>query len=218
MDKKTYRIDIKRTTEEEKSSSIQINAINNNSLDAKVNVSLELYNGLVLTDAYHSFQLHIDKKERKYLTMTTVPEYKVSPNIKDVSKVFSHCRCVKEIDATAFAGTHPTDMGAMFSQCSALKYVNLAGVDTSMSEQFGNMFWGCKSLERIDGIFDLSGIKEEHLGRLNNMFWDCPSTLKVKFKNVPTNFFDKVQNRLDPGAHTCPERMGLKLEQVEIVN
>ena len=216
MNNKTYRVDAKRLSTEQ-ILSVDVRAIRKNKVISKVNVELEIFDGLVFTDNYHSFQYHIDTKERNFLAMTAVPVYRVDPRLQDANHAFSNMRKVKEIDATPFQVAQLSVMSGMFMGCLELEYINLTGVDTSKVLNFGNLCYNCKALGHIDGVFDLSSIKKNDLGKLNSMFYSCPSTLKVNFKNVPANFFDKVKGQNDSRAVTGPERMGLKNEQVVIV-
>lgn len=111
----------------------------------------------------------------------------------------------------------------MFFNCQKVKHLDLTGVDFSHVLNYRTMFYGCSSLQQIDGVFDLSNIKnDDELEGLNNMFKGCPSTLKAKLKNIPNNFFTPItpKRREDFSLvkkMTCPERMGLTPEQIEVV-
>ena len=220
MDTKTYNVIVKSLKKEDNNSTLSLEVLRGRKKVATSIIEQEIdYTSLVFTDSYHSFSQHIDTTDEQwYLTMTTIPKYRVSSMLKDASYTFSECSSVIEIDATPFANAKLTDMSNMFSWCEALKYVNLTNVDTSKVKDFSNIFMYCRVLNKIDGVFDLSGIEEGRIGMLNNMFLECPSTLKVKFRNVPSNFFDKIKTSYDSWELTAPERMGLKPEQVEIIS
>ena len=223
MENQKYIVNVKRLTEEEREISIKLNAYKNNESVSKTSCDVEICNTIVFSDTCNSFQYNKIYTFQELSTLTSIPKYRVNQKIKNASYTFCNCRNVESIDLSPFDGTQPTDMTGMFFCCQKVKHLDLTGVDFSHVLNYRIMFDGCSSLQQIDGVFDLSNIKnDDELEGLNNMFKGCPSTLKVKLKNIPNNFFAPITPKKggDFGLvkkMTCPERMGLRPEQIEIV-
>ncbi len=223
MDFRKFSIKTKRISKDEKEIGISLNAYREGKIVSKTGLDVEVCNTIFFTDTCHSFQYNNIYSLEELKVLTSIPKYRVSPKIKDVSYMFGNCRSVESIDTSAFYGIQPKDMTGMFFFCQNLKYLDLTGIDFSQVTSYRVMFHSCTSLQRIDGVFDLSNIKSnDDLENLNNMFKKCPSTLKVKLRNIPSNFYTAIKPKRtsDFGnvvAMPCSQRMGLKPEQIEIV-
>ena len=93
--------------------------------------------------------------------------YFVGKNIKDISKMFSYCKKLKEIKGLNKLDTsRVTNMESLFLSCNELEYLDLSGFDTSNVETIHEMFCQCKKLKEIKGLNNFNTSKVTNMGSL----------------------------------------------------
>ena len=96
-----------------------------------------------------------------------------------------------------------TDLSGTFANLISLEYADISTWDTSKVVNFYLLFGGCTSLKRIDGIIDLSSVKQvedrnfEGNSPISGMLWDCDALeQKVVIKNPPSDYLELMTGDL----------------------
>ena len=71
-----------------------------------------------------------------------------TPNVTDMSEMFSGCSSLEHLSAYRWDTSKVTDMSYMFSGCSSLTQLNITDWDTSKVANTSGMFSGCTSLSK----------------------------------------------------------------------
>jgi len=134
-----------------------------------------------------------------------------SPNVTDMSHMFSKCKYLKNLDLSKFDTSNVTNMSSMFEECTNLtnitfsdkfntsnvKYMDcmfnectkltkldLSKFNTSNVTAMGAMFCGCKNLENItfSDKFNTSNVEY-----MRCMFYDCTNLKELNLSNFNTS-------------------------------
>ena len=110
------------------------------------------YNGLIIPKIICG--LNIEIMSKLYSNCTEVTEIDTSglitDNVTNMSGVFYYCTSLKNIDVSRFNTSNVTRMDQMFYYCSALTSLDLSNFDTSNVTNMYQMFYNCKSLTHLD--------------------------------------------------------------------
>ena len=92
-------------------------------------------------------------------------------NVTDMSRMFSNCESLTELDLSGFDTGNVTDMSDMFFGCSSLTELDVSVFDTSNVTDMSWMFSGCFGLTELD----LSGFDTSNVTDTSLMFYGCPA-------------------------------------------
>ncbi|HAK1611575.1 TPA: BspA family leucine-rich repeat surface protein [Listeria monocytogenes] len=85
--------------------------------------------------------------------------YLETPSLTDISRMFTLCRKLSELDASGLNTSSVTNMYAVFSNTNSLKELDISNFDTSSVTDMSYMFAACTSLEELDvSHFDTSSV------------------------------------------------------------
>ena len=102
-----------------------------------------------------------------------------TPNVTDMSEMFSGCSSLEHLSATIWNTSNVTNMSHMFDGCSSLVYIVFNSWDTSKVTDMSYMFSGCSSLTQIN-ITDWDTSK---VANTSGMFSGCTSLSKAVTAN-----------------------------------
>ena len=130
-----------------------------------------------------------DKKEEikseKINRNDNVTKIKIILNykVKTLSKLFSCCQCIKEINFIKFNRDDIQNMSYMFSNCSYLKKINFSNFNTNNVTNMSGMFEYCSSLRKLD----LSNFNTHNVIDMSLMFFGCYSLKELNLSNFNTS-------------------------------
>lgn len=102
-----------------------------------------------------------------------------TPNVTDMSEMFSGCSSLEHLSATNWNTSNVTNMSHMFDGCSSLVYIVFYRWDTSKVTDMSYMFSGCSSLTQLN-ITDWDTSK---VANTSGMFSGCTSLSKAVTAN-----------------------------------
>ena len=124
-------------------------------------------------------------KRRKLFKDDKVTKIKIIINhkIKSLSRLFSHCKCIKKINFIKFKRDDIKDMSYYFFGCSSLKELNLSNFNTDNLTDISYMFYGCSQLKELN----LTNFNTNKVINMSFMFYKCSSLEKLNLSNFNTN-------------------------------
>ncbi|EAF1324715.1 BspA family leucine-rich repeat surface protein [Listeria monocytogenes] len=106
--------------------------------------------------------------------------YPETPSLTNISRMFTQCFKLSEIDVSGLNTSSVTDMGNVFNNAHSLKELDVSNLDTSSVTNMESMFLVCNSLEELDvSNFDTSSVTN-----MKDMFTG------LNFKKLDVSNFD----------------------------
>ncbi|EIO0159215.1 BspA family leucine-rich repeat surface protein [Listeria monocytogenes] len=85
--------------------------------------------------------------------------YPETPSLTNISRMFTLCRKLSELDVSGLNTSSVTKMDTIFSNANSLKELDVSHFDTSSVTDMSSMFAACNSLEELDvSHFDTSSV------------------------------------------------------------
>ncbi|EOW2262591.1 BspA family leucine-rich repeat surface protein, partial [Listeria monocytogenes] len=85
--------------------------------------------------------------------------YPEMPSLTNISRMFTLCRKLSELDVSGLNTSSVTKMDTIFSNANSLKELDVSHFDTSSVTDMSSMFAACNSLEELDvSNFDTSSV------------------------------------------------------------
>ncbi|HAA0166209.1 TPA_asm: BspA family leucine-rich repeat surface protein [Listeria monocytogenes] len=85
--------------------------------------------------------------------------YPETPSLTNISRMFTLCRKLSELDVSGLNTSSVTKMDTIFSNANSLKELDVSQFDTSSVTDMSSMFAACNSLEELDvSNFDTSSV------------------------------------------------------------
>ncbi|PDF07172.1 BspA family leucine-rich repeat surface protein [Listeria monocytogenes] len=110
-------------------------------------------------------------------------DYPETPSLTDISRMFTLCRKLSELDVSGLNTSSVTNMYAAFSNTNSLKELDISNFDTSSVTDMSYMFSYCTSLEELDlSTFDTSSATTMQI-----MFYDCTSLEELDLSTFDTS-------------------------------
>ncbi|EAC3621690.1 BspA family leucine-rich repeat surface protein, partial [Listeria monocytogenes] len=115
-------------------------------------------------------------------------DYPETPSLTDISRMFTLCRKLSELDVSGLNTSSVTNMYAAFSNTNSLKELDISNFDTSSVTDMSYMFSYCNSLEELDlSTFDTSSVTNMycmlnglHLKKLDVSNFDTSSVTNMQ--------------------------------------
>ncbi|EAE9151525.1 BspA family leucine-rich repeat surface protein [Listeria monocytogenes] len=115
-------------------------------------------------------------------------DYPETPSLTDISRMFTLCRKLSELDVSGLNISSVTNMYAAFSNTNSLKELDISNFDTSSVTDMSYMFSYCTSLEELDlSTFDTSSVTNMycmlnglHLKKLDVSNFDTSSVTNMQ--------------------------------------
>ncbi len=115
-------------------------------------------------------------------------DYPETPSLTDISRMFTLCRKLSELDVSGLNTSSVTNMYAAFSNTNSLKELDISNFDTSSVTDMSYMFSYCTSLEELDlSTFDTSSVTNMycmlnglHLKKLDVSNFDTSSVTNMQ--------------------------------------
>ncbi|EAD9171951.1 BspA family leucine-rich repeat surface protein [Listeria monocytogenes] len=115
-------------------------------------------------------------------------DYPETPSLTDISRMFTLCRKLSELDVSGLNTSSVTNMYAAFSNTNSLKELDISHFDTSSVTDMSYMFSYCTSLEELDlSTFDTSSVTNMycmlnglHLKKLDVSNFDTSSVTNMQ--------------------------------------
>ncbi|EAE7045590.1 BspA family leucine-rich repeat surface protein [Listeria monocytogenes] len=115
-------------------------------------------------------------------------DYPETPSLTDISRMFTLCRKLSELDVSGLNTSSVTNMYAAFSNTNSLKKLDISNFDTSSVTDMSYMFSYCTSLEELDlSTFDTSSVTNMycmlnglHLKKLDVSNFDTSSVTNMQ--------------------------------------
>ncbi|HEL6868719.1 TPA: BspA family leucine-rich repeat surface protein [Listeria monocytogenes] len=115
-------------------------------------------------------------------------DYPETPSLTDISRMFTLCRKLSELDVSGLNTSSVTNMYAAFSNTNSLKELDISNFDTSSVADMSYMFSYCTSLEELDlSTFDTSSVTNMycmlnglHLKKLDVSNFDTSSVTNMQ--------------------------------------
>ena len=111
-------------------------------------------------------------------------------NITSMSRMFSSCSKLSNLDLSSFNTSNVTNMSNMFQNSSKLLDLNLSNFDTSKVTDMSSMFNYCQQLKNIN----ISSFNTSNVLNMSGMFNSCNNLLDLNLSNFDTS---KVTNMSD---------------------
>ncbi|HAC3378129.1 TPA: BspA family leucine-rich repeat surface protein [Listeria monocytogenes] len=110
-------------------------------------------------------------------------DYPETPSLTDISRMFTLCRKLSELDVSGLNTSSVTDMEYVFAGPVVLEKLDVSNFDTSSVTNMRGMFAGCRSLEELDvSHFDTSSVTN-----MNYMFQYCELLEKLDVSHFDTS-------------------------------
>ncbi|EOG7017159.1 BspA family leucine-rich repeat surface protein [Listeria monocytogenes] len=115
-------------------------------------------------------------------------DYPETPSLTNISRMFTLCRKLSELDVSGLNTSSVTNMYAAFSNTNSLKELDISNFDTSSVTDMSYMFSYCTSLEELDlSTFDTSSVTNMycmlnglHLKKLDVSNFDTSSVTNMQ--------------------------------------
>ena len=102
-----------------------------------------------------------------------------------INNIFQSCKSIASLDLSGFNVSNITEMQSICDGCQSLEYINVSGWNTSKVTTLYKAFTSCGKLVTIDGILDLSGLKNGlYASASNQPFAGCTSLETLYLKNI----------------------------------
>ncbi|EAE7830507.1 BspA family leucine-rich repeat surface protein [Listeria monocytogenes] len=109
--------------------------------------------------------------------------YPETPSLTNISRMFTLCRKLSELDVSGLNTSSVTKMDTIFSNANSLKELDVSHFDTSSVTDMSSMFAACNSLEELDvSNFDTSSVTT-----MSAMFFECSSLEALDLSNFDTS-------------------------------
>ncbi|EAF3695395.1 BspA family leucine-rich repeat surface protein [Listeria monocytogenes] len=109
--------------------------------------------------------------------------YPETPSLTNISRMFTLCRKLSELDVSGLNTSSVTKMDTIFSNANSLKELDVSHFDTSSVTDISSMFAACNSLEELDvSNFDTSSVTT-----MSAMFFECSSLEALDLSNFDTS-------------------------------
>ncbi|EHB7031283.1 BspA family leucine-rich repeat surface protein [Listeria monocytogenes] len=113
--------------------------------------------------------------------------YPETPSLTNISRMFTLCRKLSELDVSGLNTSSVTKMDTIFSNANSLKELDVSHFDTSSVTDMSSMFAACNSLEELDvSNFDTSSVTNMkymlsglHLKKLDVSNYDTSSVTNM---------------------------------------
>ncbi|ECH6489307.1 BspA family leucine-rich repeat surface protein [Listeria monocytogenes] len=113
--------------------------------------------------------------------------YPETPSLTNISRMFTLCRKLSELDVSGLNTSSVTKMDTIFSNANSLKELDVSHFDTSSVTDMSSMFAACNSLEELDvSNFDTSSVTNMkymlsglHLKKLDASNFDTSSVTNM---------------------------------------
>lgn len=110
--------------------------------------------------------------------------------ITDMSRMFSYCTKLTQLDVSSLDTSKVTNMSGMFKDCYNLKKLDLSNFDTSNVRDMKSMFSQCYELESVD----LSSFNTGKVRDMSYMFFDMGPNEKIINLDLSTFNTSRVTN------------------------
>ncbi|EAC9553393.1 BspA family leucine-rich repeat surface protein, partial [Listeria monocytogenes] len=115
-------------------------------------------------------------------------DYPETPSLTNISRMFTLCRKLSELDVSGLNTSSVTKMDTIFSNANSLKELDVSHFDTSSVTDMSSMFAACNSLEELDvSNFDTSSVTNMkymlsglHLKKLDVSNFDTSSVTNMQ--------------------------------------
>ncbi|EPE9189723.1 BspA family leucine-rich repeat surface protein [Listeria monocytogenes] len=109
--------------------------------------------------------------------------YQETPSLTNISRMFTLCRKLSELDVSGLNTSSVTKMDTIFSNANSLKELDVSHFDTSSVTDMSSMFAACNSLEELDvSNFDTSSVTNMY-----GMFAYCYNLEELDVSNFDTS-------------------------------
>ncbi|MCI2435605.1 BspA family leucine-rich repeat surface protein [Listeria monocytogenes] len=130
--------------------------------------------------------------------------YPETPSLTNISRMFTLCRKLSELDVSGLNTSSVTKMDTIFSNANSLKELDVSHFDTSSVTDMSSMFAACNSLEELDvSNFDTSSVTD-----MSSMFAACNSLEELDVSNFDTSSVTNMKYMLS----------GLHLKKLDVSN
>ncbi|MCR5455641.1 MAG: BspA family leucine-rich repeat surface protein [Bacteroidales bacterium] len=128
-------------------------------------------------------------------TIVNIEKYLNTECVTDMSKMFSGCYKLKELDLSNFKTENVTNMIEMFSGCSNLLNLDVSSFNTGNVTNMGCMFKGCEKIVKLDlSNFNTTKVTNMNLDSENRtsvveycgMFENCKNLIELNLCNFNT--------------------------------
>ncbi|EAK8896705.1 BspA family leucine-rich repeat surface protein [Listeria monocytogenes] len=148
---------------------------------------------VIIRDNYYQETPSLTNISRMFTLCRKLSELDVSGlNTSSVTKmdtIFSNANSLKELDVSHFDTSSVTDMSSMFANCTSLEELDVSNWDTSSVTNMYGTFVNCTSLEELDvSNFDISSVTE-----MTSMFRGCSVLEKLDVSNWDTSSVTNMQ-------------------------
>ena len=111
-------------------------------------------------------------------------------NVIDMSRMFSGCQKLIDVDASNFDTSNVINMAGMFNYCKSLTSLDVSNFDTSNVTTMSEMFNSCESLTSLD----LSNFDTSNVTNMGYMFDYCLSLSKLDVSSFNTSKVSNMAN------------------------
>ncbi|EDO0329103.1 BspA family leucine-rich repeat surface protein [Listeria monocytogenes] len=142
---------------------------------------------VIIRDNYYPETPSLTNISRMFTLCRKLSELDVSGlNTSSVTKmdtIFSNANSLKELDVSHFDTSSVTDMSSMFAACNSLEELDVSNFDTSSVTNMYGMFAYCYNLEELDvSNFDTSSVNN-----MLHMFYVCNNLEELDLSNFDTS-------------------------------
>ena len=107
--------------------------------------------------------------DMNYLEKIYDIDYLNTSEVTDMSRMFSDCESLEELDLRTFNTSKVTNMSAMFSECTHLESLDVSTWNTYNVTDMSEMFNECYSLENLN----LNSFETDNVTDMTGMFANC---------------------------------------------
>lgn len=115
-------------------------------------------------------------------------------NVQNMEGMFQNCSSLTELDLSSFHTSNVQNMASMFDNCSSLTKLDLTSFVTSEVENMCRMFSGCSFLTALD----LSRFNTSRVQAMGLMFAQCSSLTELNLSSFDTS---NVQDMIGMFCH-----------------
>ena len=149
-------------------------------------------------------KLKIDEVTTKYYIISYLNYDDINGN-----ELFRNCK--KIIEIKILGSKKISNMTRMFSCCTSLQNIDLSNFDTSSAIKMNFMFFECKKLEELD----LSNFNTSNVNNMSFMFKNCSSLKKLNIVNFNTNNVDGINCIFSSCKNLKKENITYKEENIK---
>jgi len=104
-------------------------------------------------------------------------------HVTNMSRMFSDCGSLSELDLSSFKTDNVTDMSQMFYACEGLQKLNVSEFDTGAVTNMSEMFNFCRGLQQLD----ISSFKTDKVTNMDWMFNVCDNLKQLDVSSFDTS-------------------------------